>query len=126
MSYNVYLAEFQQLGPREHHGIFVTSATDENQSVGTLYHVTGNPGLGMKHEVLRNYNLGKSKKLLRKTKIATLSNSKLQEFDSLAPTIPAPYDPNSIFNAPAAEDCQNWAGKFITAAVDGGIVEKTE
>jgi hypothetical protein len=126
MSYNVYLAEFEQKRGRDHHAVFVASTTSEDQRIGTLYHVTGDPGIGMDHKVKRNFNIEGSKSLLHKSKVGTISASRIQEFEILIPTIPAPHDPNALFGSPPAEDCQHWGGKLTAAAVKVGIIEKTE
>jgi hypothetical protein len=59
-------------------------------------------------------------------KIVTLSALKIQEFESLVPTIPTPHDPNALFGSPPAGDCQHRARKFVAAAVMAGIIEITK
>jgi hypothetical protein len=126
MSYNVYLTEFEQRWRRDHHAIFVARTTNDDQSVGTLCHVIGNPGLGMDHQVKRGYKLGRSKNVLRKFKIATLPASNIREFENLVLTVPAPHDPDSLFGYPPTKDCQHWAANFIAAAINAGLITKTE
>jgi hypothetical protein len=119
MSYNVYLLELEQPS-RDHHALFVTT---DDQPKGKLYHVNGNPRLGMYHDVGGDFDLDKTKKPFRKSKIGTFPRSRIQDFESLALTVPSP---NVLSGSSSAEDCQHWVGNLIGVAVKAGVIETSE
>jgi hypothetical protein len=114
--YNVYIVYFSQPSGPPHEGIALVPAQLEGQEGSRFHHVKGTVGMGTDYECRPGYNFGRSRSFKTKVYQFQLPKSYLQNFEHIASTRPAPYDPRAPTESqpdPPVRDFAAWVAEVL-------------